>query len=78
MLDRRQVRRYIGWIVFAAVFAAAVWILPRVLPRSPVTIVILCVLAVVVMKLVEHRIRTWFRRFDARRAAELHRSPPRS
>ena len=77
LVDRRRVRRYLGWVVFAAVFAVAVWILPRVLPRSPVTIVILCVCAVLVMKLVEHRIRSWFRRLDARRAAELHRTPPR-
>jgi peptidoglycan/LPS O-acetylase OafA/YrhL len=77
LLDRRRVRRYIGWVVFAAVLGIVGWILPRVLPRSPVTIVILCVLAVVVMKLVEHRIRTWFRRLDARRAAELRRTQPK-
>jgi peptidoglycan/LPS O-acetylase OafA/YrhL len=69
-------RRYMGWVVFAGVFAVAVWILPRVLPRSPFTILILCVCAVFVMKLVEHKIRSWFRRLDARRAAELHRTPP--
>jgi peptidoglycan/LPS O-acetylase OafA/YrhL len=67
-----------GWVVFAAALAIAGWILPRVLPRSPVTIVVVCVLAVLVMKLVEHRIRAWFRRLEARRAAELHRPPPRS
>jgi len=78
LLDRRRVRRYIGWVVFAAVFAVAVWILPRVLPRSPVTIVVLCVLAVLVMKLVERRIRTWFRRLEARRAAELQRTRPKT
>ena len=78
MADKRGTRRYIGWVVLAAVLAIAGWILPRVLPRSPVTIFIVCVLAVLVMKLVEHRIRTWFRRLEARRAAELHRSPPRS
>jgi peptidoglycan/LPS O-acetylase OafA/YrhL len=67
-----------GWVVFAAALAIAGWILPRVLPRSPVTIVVVCVLAVLVMKLVEHRIRAWFRRLEARRAAELHRPPRRS
>jgi peptidoglycan/LPS O-acetylase OafA/YrhL len=75
--DRRRVRRYIGWVVFAAVLGIAGWILPRVLPRSPVTIVVLCVLAVLVMKLVEHRIRSWFRRLDVRRAADLHRTRPK-
>jgi len=75
--DRRGVRRYIGWVVFAAVLGVVGWILPRVLPRSPVTIVVLCVLAVVVMKLVEHRIRTWFRRLETRRAAELQRTRPK-
>ena len=78
MADDRRVRRYMGWVVFAAALAIAGWILPRVLPRSPVTIVVVCVLAVLVMKLVEHRIRAWFRRLEARRAAELHRPPPRS
>ena len=76
--DKRGVRRYIGWVVLAAALAIAGWILPRVLPRSPVTIVIVCILAVLVMKLVERRIRTWFRRLEARRAAEPHRSPPGS
>jgi peptidoglycan/LPS O-acetylase OafA/YrhL len=76
--DKHRMRRYIGWVVFAAALAIAGWILPRILPRSPVTIVVLCVLAVLAMKLVEHRVRTWFRRLEARRAAELHRSPPRS
>lgn len=78
MVDGRRMRRYIGWVVFAVVLVIAGWILPRVLPRSPVTIVVLCVLAVLVMKLVEHRIRTWFRRLEARRAAELRRPPPGS
>ena len=78
MADSRRVRRYMGWVVFAAALAVAGWILPRVLPRSPVVILVLCVLAILVMKLVEHRIRVWFRRLEARRAAELRRSPPRS
>jgi len=75
--DGRRVRRWMGWVVFAAALALAGWILPRVLPRSPVTILVVCVLAVLVMKLVEHRIRAWFRRLEARRAAELRDPPPR-
>jgi hypothetical protein len=74
----RRLRRWLGWVIFGAALAVAGWILPRVLPRSPVTILILCVVAVVTMKLVERRIRAWFRRLEARRAAELHRSPPGS
>ena len=77
MADQRRVRRWIGWAVFIVAFALAGWVLPRVLPRSPLTIVILCALAVLVMKLVEHRIRAWFRRLEARRAAELRDPPPR-
>jgi peptidoglycan/LPS O-acetylase OafA/YrhL len=78
MIADRRLRRWIGWAIFAAAMAVAGWILPRVLPRSPVTILILCVAAVVTMRLVEHRIRAWFRRLEARRAAALRRPPPRS
>ncbi len=78
MADGRRVRRYIGWVVFAAALVVAGWIVPRVLPRSPVTIVFVCGLAVLAMKLVERRIRNWFRHLDARRAAELRRTPPRA
>jgi cobalamin biosynthesis protein CobD/CbiB len=75
--DHRRVRRWIGWAIFVAAVGLAGWILPRVLPRSPIMILILCVLAVLTMKLVEHRIRAWFRRLEARHTAELRRSPPR-
>ena len=67
MVDQRRVRRWIGWAVFVAALVIAGWILPRLLPRSPGTVLILCVLAVLVMKLVEHRVRWWFRRLEARR-----------
>ena len=67
MTDVRRMRRWIGWVVFVAALALAGWILPRLLPRSPITVLILCVLAILVMKLVEHRVRLWFRRLDARR-----------
>jgi len=76
--DDRRLRRWIGWAVFVAALALAGWILPRVLPRSPFTILVLCVLAVLGMKLVEHRIRAWFRRLAARRAEALRRSSPRT
>ena len=78
MIADRRLRRWIGWAIFAGVLAVAGWILPRVLPRSPVKILMLCVAAVLTMKLVEHRVRAWFRRLEARRAAELRRSRPGS
>ena len=77
MPDERRVRRWIGWAVFGAALATAGWILPRVLPRSPVTILVVCILAILATKLVEHRIRAWFRRLEARRAAAARRAPPR-
>lgn len=77
MADHRRVRRGIGWVIFIVAMGLAGWILPRVLPRSPIMILILCLLAVLIMKLVEHRIRAWFRRLEARSAAEPRRSPPR-
>lgn len=70
MADHRRVRRWIGWAVFVVALVLAGWILPRLLPRSPVTVLILCVLAVLVMKLVERRVRLWFRYLETR-------NPPR-
>jgi hypothetical protein len=64
--DERRLRRWIGWAVLVAVLTLAGWLLPRLLPRSPVTILFVCGLAVVTMKLAEHRIRQWVRRFEAR------------
>jgi hypothetical protein len=71
VVEQRRVRRWIGWAVFVAALVLVGWILPRLLPRSPVTVVILCVVAVLVMKLVERRVRLWFRWLEARR------DPPR-
>jgi hypothetical protein len=51
-------------VVFGAILVVGVWILPRFLPRSPLTIVAACVLAVVAMKLVERRLYQWLRRFQ--------------
>ncbi len=78
MADNRGIRRYLGWVVLAVTVAVAGWVLPRVLPRSPATIVIVCVLAVLAMRLVERGVRKWFQRLEARRAAELRRSLPGS
>jgi ABC-type Fe3+-siderophore transport system permease subunit len=59
----RRLRRLIGSVVFGGILVVGVWILPRFLPRSPLTIVAACVLAVVAMKLVERRLYQWLRRF---------------
>jgi len=54
--------------------AIVVLVVPRLAPRSPIAIVVLCVLAVLTMKLVEHRIRQWFDRWAKREAART--TPP--
>jgi hypothetical protein len=56
--------------------ASAGWILPRLLPRSPIAIVVLCVVAILAMKLAERWIGARFGRADARRLAALRRSSP--
>lgn len=78
MADDHRVRRYLGWVILTAAMAVAGWLLHQILPRSPVAILVLCVLAVLVMKLVELKVRVWFQRLEARRAADLRRSPPKS
>ncbi len=62
---RTVVRRWLGGAVFLAVAAAALWAISRFAPRSPALIVAVCVLAVLTMKLVEHRVREWFDRWEA-------------
>jgi len=58
----RRLRRLIGLVAFAGVLAVGVGVLPRLLPRSPLTVLAACVLAVVTMKLVEGRLSRWVRR----------------
>ncbi len=78
MADRRvrdgaSLRRWIDVAVFLLALAVAVWLVPRLSPRSPLAIVALCVVAILTMKLVERRIRQLFRRWAERQAAR----PPR-
>ena len=73
MTDDRRGRRWIGWVVLAAGLAVVLWILPRLLPRSPAVILAASALSVLAMWLVEQRIRAWFRRRDARRVAAASR-----
>jgi peptidoglycan/LPS O-acetylase OafA/YrhL len=67
VIDELRLRRWIGWAVLVVVLALAGWLVPRFLPRSPVTILFVCGLAVLTMKLVEHRVRRWLRRYAERR-----------
>jgi peptidoglycan/LPS O-acetylase OafA/YrhL len=55
----------IGWVVIPRLGAAA---------RSPVAIVLLCGLALLVVKLVERQVHNWFRRWEERQAARMPRS----
>ena len=67
--DGTTLRRWIDVAVFLLALAAAVWFVPRLSPRSPIAVVVLCVAAVLTMKLVERRIRQLFRRWAERQAA---------
>jgi peptidoglycan/LPS O-acetylase OafA/YrhL len=46
-------------------------VVPRVLPRSPLVILLVCALAVLTMKIVEHRVRRWFDRWESRQARRV-------
>jgi hypothetical protein len=61
--DARRVRRWIGAVVCLATLGIAALVIPRLAPRSPIAIVLLCALAVLTMRLVEHRVRQWFDRW---------------
>jgi peptidoglycan/LPS O-acetylase OafA/YrhL len=72
--DPRRVRRWIATVVCLGSLATVALVIPRFAPRSPVAIVLLCALAVLTMKLVEHRVRRWFDRWAARQGPRT-RSP---
>ncbi len=61
--QRRQ-RRWIAGAVVIFLVAAASYVVPRLGTRSPLAIVIVCAMAILVMKLVEHRVHRWFRRWE--------------
>jgi len=69
VIENRRLRRWIGVLAFFLAVAAAVWVVPRLGVRSPIAVVIVPVLAVLTMKLVERRVRQWFRRWADREAA---------
>ena len=64
-----RLRRWIGAGVCLAGLAVVVLVVPRLSPRSPLAIVVLCALAILTMKLVERRVRQWFTRWAERQAS---------
>jgi hypothetical protein len=75
MADDRTVRRWIGVVTFLLVAIVAVWLIPRLGARSPLTFILLPILAILTMKLVERRVGRWFRRWAERQAARTPRPP---
>jgi hypothetical protein len=75
VVDDRRLRRWIGVVTFLLVVAVALWIIPRLGARSPLTFILLPVLAILTMKLVERRVGQWFRRWAERQAARAPRPP---
>jgi peptidoglycan/LPS O-acetylase OafA/YrhL len=69
--DARSVRRWIGLAVLLVIVGIAWVVIPRLGAgvRSPVVIVLLCGLAVLVMKLVERQVHKWFQRWAEKQAA---------
>jgi peptidoglycan/LPS O-acetylase OafA/YrhL len=65
------VRRWIGLAVLLVIVGIAWVVIPRLGAgvRSPVVIVLLCGLAVLVMKLVERQVHKWFQRWAEKQAA---------
>jgi hypothetical protein len=71
--DARRVRRWIGLVVLL-VFVAIAWVvIPRLGAgaRSPVAIVLLCGMAVLIMKLVERQVHKWFQRWAEKQATRI-------
>lgn len=70
-MDQRGkwLRRATGVVVCVVLLGVILVLVPRLSPRSPVAIVVLCALAVLTMKLVERRVRQWFNYWAARQAS---------
>jgi len=75
--DPRRVRRWIGLAVLLVIVGIAWVVIPRLGAggRSPLAIVLLCGLAILVMKLVERQVHKWFQRWAEKQAART--LPPR-
>ena len=70
-----RTRRWLGVVVYLAALGVVAMVVPRLGSRSPATIVLLCALAVLTMKLVERQIRRAFDRWAEREATR--RAGPR-
>lgn len=71
--DARRVRRWVGALVCVVAVGIIALVVPRLAPRSPTAIVVLCALAVLTVKLVERRVHLWFRRWAEREASRTMR-----
>jgi hypothetical protein len=69
-VESRSLRRWIAAATFFVAVGVAVWVVPRLGARSPITVVVLCVAAVLTMKLVERRVHQFFQRWAERQAAQ--------
>lgn len=69
-----RARRWVGVALYLVALGIIAMVIPRLGSRSPVAIALLCVLAVLTMKLVERRVHQWFHRWAARQAARS--TPP--
>jgi len=69
----RGLRRWLGAGVLVILIAGIGLVVPRIAPRSPLAIVVLCALAILTMKLVERRLRQWLAAWAARQAAAADR-----
>jgi peptidoglycan/LPS O-acetylase OafA/YrhL len=62
-------RRGVGAVVLLATLGLLLIGISRFAPRSPLVILVVCVLGILTMKLVEYRVRRWARRWEEREAA---------
>jgi hypothetical protein len=69
-------RRWLVPVVLVALVGGLAWGLTRFLPRSPIVILVVCALAVVTMKLVEHRVHQLFRLWEERERRRSGRGTP--
>lgn len=69
-------RRGVGAAVLVAVVGILLIAIPRLGARSPVAILVICVLGILTMKLVERRFRRWAQRWEEREATR--KRPPGS
>lgn len=67
-------RRWLGAGVVLILIGGIVLVVPRIAPRSPLTIVVLCAAAILTMKLVERRLRQWLTLWAARQASPAPRA----